>query len=113
MVTSNPAQTAGLQPHLSGGLFRTVNDAAKGAEYFVACAGGTIPEAPLRALAERATEAERPSFPGAPAVDIYTSDGALSGKFVNTLIAPDLCHQQGPPIHSLRFSRRCTGAGGA
>src|SRR4051812_15431685 len=75
---------------MSGGLFMTINDAVKGAHYLTACAGGMVPDAPIRALAERATsllewvraacpdlefshvnKAEQPSFPGAQAVDVY------------------------------------------
>lgn len=90
LVEKQPEDRHTPSVRMSGGLFMTMNDAEKGAQYLVACAGGMVPEAPLRALAERATglldwvraacpdmifshvnKAEQPGLPGAQAVDVY------------------------------------------
>ncbi len=75
---------------MSGGLLMTVNDVDAATEYLKFCCGGMVPDAPLRALAERASTlkpwleelapnlglkrvngAEHPDFPGAHGIDAY------------------------------------------
>lgn len=75
---------------MSGGLIMTVNNAEAATEYLAFCAGGMVPVAPHRALAERALTlkpwlealapdlglkrvngAEHPDFPGAHGIDAY------------------------------------------
>ena len=75
---------------MSRGIVMAVNDVDKATEYLTVCAGGMVPEAPLRALAEKAADvigwlaeacpdlpysrvrgAEHPDFPGAEGIDAY------------------------------------------
>jgi succinate dehydrogenase/fumarate reductase flavoprotein subunit len=90
LIEKQPEDRHTPNVRMSGGLFMTVNDAKKGAQYLNTCAGGMVPEAPIRALAERATslldwvraacpdlqfshvnKAEQPHLPGAEAIDVY------------------------------------------